>query len=51
MNHLARLRLDKTQLAGQRVDAARLGQLCLGQAQLAVLLAQLIAICFSDSTR
>ena len=51
MNHLARLRLRKPQLAGHLIDASGLGELRLSQPQLAVFLAQLISACFSDSTR
>ena len=43
LNHLSRLRLGKTHLARHSVDAARLRELCLGQPQLAILLAQLVA--------
>ena len=42
MNHLARLRLHKPHLSGQSVDALRLRQLRLSEAQLAILLAQLL---------
>ena len=42
MNHLSGLRRGKTQLAGHHVDASGLGKLGLGQAQLAVLFAQLV---------
>ena len=43
LNHLARLRLGKAHFAGHSVDAARLGELCLGEAQLTIFLAQLLA--------
>ena len=51
MNHLARLRLGKPKLAGHLVDAAGLRELGLGQAQLAVLFAQLIERLLFLSTR
>jgi len=42
MNHLARLRLLKSQFASHQVDANRLGKLRFSQAQLAIVLAQLV---------
>ena len=42
MNHLSGLRCGKTKLAGHHIDARGLGELGLGQAQLAVLFAQLV---------
>ncbi len=41
-DHLAGLRLGETKLAGHLIDAARLGKLGFAQAQLAILLAQLV---------
>lgn len=42
MNYLARLRIDKALLASQFVNAARLCELRLRQAQLTIFLAQLL---------
>ena len=42
MNDLSRLGLGKTQQAGHGIDASGLGELCLREAQLAVLFAQLV---------
>ena len=46
MNDLARLRLNQPQLASHSIDAAGLRELCLGEPQLAILFAQLIANLF-----
>jgi len=40
--------VGKAHFAGHSVDAARLGELCLGEAQLTIFLAQTAATCFSD---